>query len=92
MLAGKKVVSLSSLVFCRWSLEKDERPNTKDQRLSFQPRLQRVHEKREDVVALDVRFGALTDGTSYTAETAFEAKAKNIRVVIQNSGHKPLAQ
>ena len=48
-------------------------------------------EKREDVVALDVRFGALTDGTSYTAETAFEAKAKNIRVVIQNSGHRPLA-
>jgi len=49
-------------------------------------------EKREDVVALDVKFGALTDGTSYTAETAFEAKAKNIRVVIQNSGHKPMAQ
>ena len=36
-------------------------------------------------------FGTLTDGTSYTAETAFEAKAKNIRVVIQNSGHRPLA-
>jgi hypothetical protein len=45
-----------------------------------------------EVVTLDVKFGALTDGTSYTAETAFEAKAKNIRVVIQNSGHKPLAQ
>ena len=48
-------------------------------------------DERDEVVTLDVKFGALTDGTSYTAETAFEAKAKNIRVVIQNSGHKPMA-
>lgn len=49
-------------------------------------------EKPEDTVTLDVRFGTLTDGTSYTARTTLEAKAKNIRVVVENSGHRPLAQ
>ena len=49
-------------------------------------------EKPEDAVTLNVRFAALPDGTSYTAQTALEAKAKNIRVVVENSGHRPLAQ
>ena len=49
-------------------------------------------EKPEDAVTLDVRFGALADGTSYTAETTLDAKAKNIRVVVTNSGHRPLAR
>ena len=49
-------------------------------------------DKPEEIVALDVRFGRLEDGTSYTAQTTLDAKAKNIRVVIQNSGHRPLAQ
>lgn len=48
-------------------------------------------EKPEDVVALDVQFGSLADATSYTAQTTLDAKAKNIKVVIQNSGHRPLA-
>ena len=48
-------------------------------------------EKQEDAVTLNVRFPALADGTSYTAQTALEAKAKNIRVVVENSGHRPLA-
>ena len=48
-------------------------------------------EKKDDVVALDVQFGALTDGTSYTAKTTLDAKAKNVRVVVTNTGHKPLA-
>jgi len=47
-------------------------------------------EKPEDVVALDVQFATLADGTSYTAATTLDAKAKNIRVVITNSGHRPL--
>ena len=47
-------------------------------------------DKPEDIVALDVGFGTLSDGTSYTAQTTLDAKAKNIRVVIQNSGHRPL--
>ena len=49
-------------------------------------------EKQEDAVTLNVRFATLADGTSYTAQTALEAKAKNIRVVVENSGHRPLAQ
>jgi hypothetical protein len=49
-------------------------------------------EKPEDVVSLDVKFAALPDTTSYPAQTTFEAKAKNMRVVIQNSGHRPAAK
>jgi hypothetical protein len=49
-------------------------------------------EKPEDAVTLNVRFATLADGTSYTAQTALEAKAKNIRVVVENSGHRPLAK
>jgi hypothetical protein len=49
-------------------------------------------EKREDAVTLDVAFGALADGTSYAAMTTLDAKAKNIRVVVTNSGHRPLAR
>jgi hypothetical protein len=49
-------------------------------------------EEPEDVVSLDVRFAALPDTTSYPAQTTLDAKAQNIRVVIQNSGHKPVAK
>jgi hypothetical protein len=49
-------------------------------------------EKQEDAVTLNVRFATLSDGTSYNAQTTLEAKAKNIRVVVENSGHRPLAQ
>ena len=49
-------------------------------------------EKPEDTVALDVRFAALPDGTSYTSQTTLDAKAKNITVVIQNSGHRPVTK
>jgi hypothetical protein len=47
-------------------------------------------DKPEDAVTLAVRFGALGDGTSYTAQTTLDAKAKSIRVVVENSGHRPL--
>jgi len=49
-------------------------------------------EKPEDAVTLDVRFGTLADGTSYTSQTTLEAKAKNIRVIVENAGHRPLAK
>ena len=49
-------------------------------------------DKREDAVTLDVKFATLTDGTSYSASTTLDAKAKNIVVVITNSGHRPLAR
>jgi hypothetical protein len=45
---------------------------------------------KDDAVALDVKVGTLADGTSYTQQTTLDAKAKQITVVIQNSGHRPL--
>lgn len=49
-------------------------------------------EKPEDKVNLDVRFSPLQDGTNFAAQTTLDAKAKNITVVIQNSGHRPLVK
>jgi hypothetical protein len=49
-------------------------------------------EKPEDTVALSVQFGTLADGTSYTAQSTLDVKAKNVRVVIANSGHRPLRE
>jgi hypothetical protein len=43
-------------------------------------------------VSLNVQFGALPDGASYAGQTTLDAQAKNIRVVVQNSGHRPLGQ
>jgi hypothetical protein len=48
-------------------------------------------DKAEDAVTLAVRFATLADGTNYTAQTTLDAKAKNIAVVVKNSGHRPLA-
>ena len=47
-------------------------------------------EKKDDTVALDVKMNTLADGALYAAETKLDAKAKNITVVIQNTGHRPL--
>ncbi len=49
-------------------------------------------EKPEDAVTLTVGFGALPDGASYNPQITLDAKAKNITVVIQNSGHRPMGQ
>ena len=49
-------------------------------------------DKKEDAVTLDVSFSALPDGTSYSQRTTLDAKAKNISVVLENSGYRPLAQ
>jgi len=46
----------------------------------------------QDVVTLSVGFGALPDGASYNRQITLDAKAKNITVVIQNSGHRPAGQ
>ena len=45
---------------------------------------------KEDVVRFGVTFGALADGASYAAETTLDAPAKHIKVVIQNTGHRPV--
>ena len=47
-------------------------------------------DKKEDTVTLDVKMNTLADGALYAAETKLDAKAKNITVVIQNTGHRPL--
>jgi len=47
-------------------------------------------DKREDAVKLVVTYSTLADGASFVASTMLDATAKNLRVVIQNSGHRPL--
>jgi hypothetical protein len=49
-------------------------------------------DKAEDKVTLNVKMGALADGVSFPEEITFDATAKNIRVVIQNSGYRPLTK
>ena len=49
-------------------------------------------DKPEDAVTLDVRYATLPDGTSYVAKTTLDAKAKNITVVIENAGHRPIGK
>jgi len=48
-------------------------------------------EKPEDTVTLAVKKRALADGAGFAEQTTLEATAKNIKVVIQNGGHKPKA-
>jgi hypothetical protein len=45
---------------------------------------------KEDVVTLAVQMNTLPDGALYAGQTTLDAKAKNITVVIQNSGHRPV--
>ena len=49
-------------------------------------------DKPEEVVTLAVQMKALPDGALYAAQTTLEAKAKNITVVIQNSGHRQVSR
>jgi len=49
-------------------------------------------DKPEDAVTLAVQMNTLPDGALYAAQTTLDAKAKNIRVVIRNSGHRPVAR
>jgi hypothetical protein len=46
-------------------------------------------ETPDDPVTLVVQMATLPDGALYAAETTLDASAKNIKVVIQNTGHKP---
>lgn len=41
----------------------------------------------KDPVTLDVKFDKFSDGTIYTSKTTLEAKAKNVKVVVENSGY-----
>ena len=43
-----------------------------------------------DVVTLAVQMSSLPDGALYAGQTTLDAKAKNVQVVIRNSGHRPV--
>jgi hypothetical protein len=45
---------------------------------------------QKDAVTLAVDMTTFPDGALYAARTTLDATAKNIRVVIENSGHRPL--
>jgi hypothetical protein len=49
-------------------------------------------DKPEDAVTLAVQYSTLADGSSFVAQTTLDATAKNLRVVVQNSGHRPLVK
>jgi hypothetical protein len=49
-------------------------------------------DKPEDAVTLAVQMATLPDGALYAAKTTLDAKAKNITVVITNSGHRPMTK
>lgn len=47
---------------------------------------------KDDTVTLDVRMSTLADGTSYNEQITLDAAKKNITVVIQNGGYRPIAR
>jgi len=49
-------------------------------------------DKPDEPVTLAVLMSALPDGAIYAAQTTLDAKAKNITVVIQNSGYRPVSK
>ena len=46
----------------------------------------------DDTVGLTVTFGELNGSIGYQSEIVLEAPSKNVTVVVQNSGHRKLAQ
>jgi hypothetical protein len=49
-------------------------------------------DKPDEPVTLAVQMTTLPDGAIYAAQTTLDAKAKNITVVIQNSGYRPISR
>ena len=47
-------------------------------------------ESQNDGITLAVGFSQLPDGTSYSSRTILDARSKQIKVVVENSGHRPL--
>ena len=45
-------------------------------------------EDSNDAVTLDVRMGQLNDGTSYPSNVTLDARAKNLTVMVTNSGYR----
>ena len=49
-------------------------------------------DKPDEAVTMAVQMNTLPDGALYAAQTTLDVKAKNITVVVQNSGHRPVAK
>ena len=49
-------------------------------------------DKPDEAVTLAVQMATLPDGALYAAKTTLDATAKNITVVITNSGHRPVSK
>jgi hypothetical protein len=49
-------------------------------------------DKPEEPVTLAVQMATLPDDALYAGKTTLDAKAKNIQVVITNSGHRPVGK
>jgi hypothetical protein len=47
---------------------------------------------KKDPVTLAVKMGTLEDGSTYTSESTLEAKAKDLKVVITNSGYRKVVK
>jgi len=47
-------------------------------------------EDAQDGIKLAVVFKRLPDGTSYSGQTTLDARSKDIKVVVENSGHRKL--
>ena len=45
-------------------------------------------ESQKDGITLAVGFSKLHDGTSYASRTILDARSKDIKVVVENSGHR----
>lgn len=45
---------------------------------------------KKDPVAVKVRMGTLTDGTTYAEETVLDAEAKHLKVTVSNSGYRKM--
>jgi hypothetical protein len=46
----------------------------------------------DDVVTLAVQMASLPDGALYAGQSTLDAKAKNLTVVVQNTGYRPVQQ
>ena len=49
-------------------------------------------DSEKDAVTMAIKFGTLNDGTTYASDVTLDAKAKKLKVTVQNSGYRKTAQ
>lgn len=47
-----------------------------------------LDDPKDDAISIAVNFASLLDGTSYPQQSTLDVKAKNLKVVVTNSGYK----